>query len=242
MTGADDTAMPNPNRARWPMWPLLVLALFLICAGIVIEAAKEREQRRLPAEISELLTYGIYLAALGTVLSLVMDRRRTPVPHDDSGRPLCTHCIEPYVEGAHFCPRCACPTTAFAATAGYESVFAETWVLGKAARKPTHWIHIAGLALILAPWPLLVIGLNIASDDTRLQWNWDFKQLGALIVYVAVYGLVLWVGIKQWRNRDVEELHAAEYGHPPWWTYDQWWLLPEPEDGEGDENDEEALV
>jgi predicted amidophosphoribosyltransferase len=51
-----------------------------------------------------------------------------------SERELCISCLQPNPPGTHFCRHCGTPLTAYAATAPFESVFAEGDFWRKALR------------------------------------------------------------------------------------------------------------
>ena len=74
-----------------------------------------------------------------------------PITADEPGaeeKELCLNCMLPHEPGLHFCRDCGAPMTSYAATAPFESIFAEGHVYRQAAEKPRGWIVIAGVWLL----------------------------------------------------------------------------------------------
>jgi predicted amidophosphoribosyltransferase len=71
-------------------------------------------------------------------------------------RELCISCLEENEPGAHFCRHCNTPLTSYAATAPFESLFAEGDFWRKAASRGRH----AGLVRFLI---ILILILLVAS-------------------------------------------------------------------------------
>lgn len=219
--GDVDEAAPAPTT--WSPWPVLFIALALILAGLWLRRPAGLDE---PGPANELLALGIYLAGLAVTLALFVNRRRGPT--EAPGQPLCTHCLDPYRPGVHFCPRCSCPTTTFAATAEYESIYAQMWVLGKSSKQPSRLVHIVGLMIITVPTALyLLLPFTVGVED----WGFDLAAVLAWIPFAALAYVYVLLMLQAWRNwRRVqagEEYETSAYGHPPWWTYDRWWTLPD---------------
>lgn len=134
----------------------LYLAFLLSVTGEVIDWGRFACSR-------PLLAWGMGSILLGMVLWMATpDDAPLRVSEPEPEAWLCKHCLKPYVPGAHFCPRCACPQTFFSGTATYERAYALTWCLGRAAHHPTHVIHPLGIVLnALYIWlALLWIGIR----------------------------------------------------------------------------------
>jgi hypothetical protein len=76
---------------------------------------------------------------------------------------LCISCLKPNVPGTHFCRHCGTPLTSYAATAPFESIFAEGDMWRKAATrgrwaKPIRVLIIAFLVLMLLS---VILGLML---------------------------------------------------------------------------------
>ena len=155
---------------------------------------------------------------------------------------LCQHCLKPYVPGAHFCPRCGAPKTFYSGVSPYERVYAQAWILGKAAHHPSRPLHVVGLILVTGPPMLgslaLVAGLALGRVD-----GWVVSA-APLLVIACLSGALLVYGVRNWRRRKrgVEPVQPEiEYGAPPWFSYDAEWALPEfEEEPDGEEADATA--
>lgn len=215
--------------SEWSPWPWLVLAVTITAIGIYIDPQLELDD---DGQMNDLVVLGVHLAGFVMVLALFTNRRQTAFA--EQADPLCTHCITPYQEGAHFCPRCGCPQTFFAATGQYERIYAQMWILGKAAHHPQRWTHVLFLTLLgitsLAPLTLVYFLPLMPGPD------WVAGVLSWLIALAAAWafgGLAL-LSWRNWiRRLRGEERRETEYGTPPWWTYDVESALPEPEAAEG---------
>lgn len=64
---------------------------------------------------------------------------------------LCVSCLFPNDPLAHFCAKCGAPVTSYAATAPFESIFAEGHVYRQAADRPRTLVVVLGIWLIFGP-------------------------------------------------------------------------------------------
>ena len=187
------------------------------------------------------ILYAIYIGAFAVVLWLFLPGRLPPREEETDG-PVCQHCLDPFREGVHFCPRCAAPLTTFAATGGYEYIFSWAWAMGRAAHGPTRPLHALGLALITLPF-FITAGFMGWSSWTAEGDTWGGLGIGFELGLGFLY-LVFFINcLKAPTEREWSALPREErvpYGSPPWWTYDLWWTLPleDPEEEPEEEDDE----
>ncbi len=86
-----------------------------------------------------------------------MKTRSTPTPtarHDEQELEICISCLKPNTPGTHFCEHCGTPLTSYAATAPFESIFAEGDMWRKAVsrgryRRLARFLIIAFLVCML---------------------------------------------------------------------------------------------
>jgi hypothetical protein len=237
-----DGSGPDPTN-------VLVFLLFATALVLILVASVEGPPQRREGDLGGSLTnshvaWSVYLAGIGIAVLFVRGSRR-PRRYRKPRQALCTHCLHPTREPVHFCPRCSAPQTFFAATGPYEQVFAQMWILGKAAHQPSRRLHVLGLALVALPLVLepIIAVVPLALDPDAWIGNgmdlWAWVLYGtASLVTAAIYALLLRYAWRNWRRRvrDPAAAPAASaYGHPPWWTYDRDGDVPDPDDAtEGD--------
>ena len=71
-----------------------------------------------------------------------------PAPGESEGKPLCLNCLTPNEASDHFCSKCGAPMTSYAATAPFESLFAEGHVYRQATEKPRNLVVVLGIWMI----------------------------------------------------------------------------------------------
>jgi hypothetical protein len=177
----------------------------------------------------------VWLAALGIGLLSIRAAQA-----DERGRPprrvrhpLCCGCLVPYIEGAHFCPTCACPLTWFSGTGGYEQIYARAWIVGKAANHPTRLMHV---------WLLTIAAIGSVAGFSGVLWSLaidpqEGSGIGLMAFPLSALSLVsvwIWVSLalRSWSRWGLASTDADDgtapvrYGSPPWWTRDEHWRVP----------------
>jgi hypothetical protein len=227
---------PEVRRRRGPSASLVfacfAVSILLVVAGVIVGEARAliRVERPDP-DVNLVIASAIYLMGLGAVLALEVLRHRRQRP-DRVATPLCVHCFNDYVEGAHFCPTCGHPNTWFAGTGPYEQIHARAWCIGKAAHHPSRPAHV---------WLLTLAGLVGGGQAVfvLVQSLVEPTLAGQLAVPVAALGGFIslrlgWLALHNWRTRprdpDGPPVEGSTYGTPPWWTYDAHWRRGEPGD------------
>ncbi len=234
------TSEREPSRqAKIPTGVILgvfVVALAFHAAGFVAWRTGERvgfERARDKHNTEALIA--VWLAALGIGLVSVRgaqaDKRRRPAR--SVRHPLCCNCLVPYIEGAHFCPTCACPLTWFAGTGSYEGVYAKAWILGKAANHPTRplhlWLLVAPAAATVA---LLLVTLWWISLESQSGSAPGLVGLVHMIPTVLLAALQVAFALRAWSRWGLasddadDDKPPVRYGSPPWWTWDEHWRVP----------------
>jgi hypothetical protein len=93
-------------------------------------------------------------------------------PHQDSpesdGKQLCIGCTFPNESSDHFCAKCGAPLSWYAATAPFESCFAEGHVYRQATERPRSLLVIFGVWLLFGMFAfsgimICFIGHNVGS-------------------------------------------------------------------------------
>ncbi len=215
----------------------LLAAVLLACFGLSQDVPHGATDGLAQSETNEAIALSVYVFALGIAVA-VFQAPPPVVEAEVLDTPLCGHCVRPVRDGVHFCPRCSAPRTVFAATANYESVFAQAWIFGKAIKHPKRMLHVIGMATVTGPAlltvPLLLIAGGVLSGGSYgLTWV-DLAGLAAMAALFYVYGLMMLYCWRNWRSFQQEpELAPPEagYGSPPWWTYDVAWTLHADIDG-----------
>jgi hypothetical protein len=221
---------------------LFVIAFLLFCVGLLRGHELSMVNGVLQAGMNEPITCSIYVFALALIVAVLRGRSRALDVHAEDS-PLCTHCLRPFRQGVHFCPRCSAPLTVFATTADYESVYAQMWAIGKALKYPRRALQVVGVAVLTGPtlvgFPLmLVLGLSQERDFFAIE---TFAFMGAVFYAYALVMLYCWRNWRRYRRDPDSVPPDSEYGSPPWWTYDRWWTLPADEaDGEAEDADHNA--
>ncbi len=91
-----------------------------------------------------------------------------PSTPDAEEKQLCLSCLTPNHLANHFCAKCGAPLTSYAATAPFESIFAEGSVYRQAAERPHKFIIVLGIWLIfggMALGGLAITGFSLADQD-----------------------------------------------------------------------------
>src|SRR5262245_49399102 len=101
---------------------------------------------------------------------------------DGEERILCTACLAPNDQQAHFCAKCGAPMSSYAATGPFESVFAEGHVYRQAAEKPRRFVVVLGVWMLFG---LMALGGVIMAIDGR-ELGFPFILLGSLMLSVSV--------------------------------------------------------
>ena len=117
---------------------------------------------------------------------------------------LCVGCMAPNEPGAHFCVKCGAPLSSYAATAPFESVFAEGHVYRSAAERPQKLVVVLGIWLIFGMMALAGILLIVIGRDTGLM----YLVAGAFMVPVSV--MMIWKTTRNYLARaKKDESHDA---------------------------------
>ena len=239
---AQGSAAGRPTGGPSFVLILLFTAVFLLALGVALGEMGYGEPVRGPDEgpgaersgqrlAPTLIICGVYGLALGLVLSwLGPETTARPVEAVTDTQPLCIACCAPFIEGAHFCPACGAPLTAFATTAPYESIYAEAWCLGRAMHGPSRPIHLLVLGFRFAGTVVgVLLGLGaIFFAQPAFEASW--------MVLMAVSLFINWrlfFGCRaNQEGLDPDDLDPdrGPYGAPPYWTFDRWWVPREEED------------
>ncbi len=70
---------------------------------------------------------------------------------DSASRALCPKCMQPLIDGRHFCDHCGMPVTVQATTNPFERILAQGFAFREAANHPSKPIVVIGMWLVLAP-------------------------------------------------------------------------------------------
>lgn len=221
----------DPRRTILPAVIAALTATFLL--ALLLESWQWPRGSKVPHIVVVVYLYSVILAT-GAYLLVMLFSVRGPAIAGELEAWLCQHCLKPYVPGAHFCPRCGAPKTFYSGTAPYERVYAQAWLLGKAARHPSRRLHLVGLWLV-ALGPLAGLW-HYCADLSAARWvkgSWlDLVLLGIWLLYASLFLAVLVMGLSRWwrreRGEEPKELEM-DYGAPPYFTHDVEWGLPEYE-------------
>jgi hypothetical protein len=119
--------------------------------------------------------------------------------------------MTPNEPSAHFCVKCGAPLTSYAATAPFESQFAQGHAFRQAAEQPRKLIVVLGVWMIFGPIALAGVGficLNQAPQDAEVGWR-IFKALMGFIL-TAIPCLIIWKTTRNYLMRKkTNENHDA---------------------------------
>ena len=104
------------------------------------------------------------------------------------------NCVFPNEPAAHFCANCGAPMTSYAATAPFESLFAEGHLYRQAAERPRSFVVVLGI------W--LLFGLMAAVGATFLSMARD-SAMHALFggALLALSLVMIWKTTRNYLNR-----------------------------------------
>lgn len=229
----------NEEAGRTPKGPqafvpgMLVLAALLYCAGLFLDLGRTDPYDDPSARVVQLVTGALLLVALAVLLWLSQpDRAPSGEEEAEGDQPICPNCLDPYPEGVHFCATCAAPLTFFAGTGGYESIYARTWIIGKAAHQPQRRLHVVGLLFWGLPYLAVTLFLLLSphtydpdSYRARPFTEW-LSTAGVLVGYLG--GLWISLALMRLSARNLRALGAQDedaparpvYGTAPYWTFD----------------------
>lgn len=228
---------PEPTRDEVPKaLEVIPSVMILVVLGWIALALVELEYvisgGAKPHWVLEAPFTMLFVTGIALFLAILPIGRERPAPEWEAEAWVCKHCLRPFVPGAHFCPRCSCPQTFFSGTAGYEQIYAKMWCLGKAAHHPSRVIH---LMVLVGAGAGAVFSYVLSLSYTKLDGDPLPLEVLGLVLGLVVQTLGVWIwmrfawlAVKNWRRRKRgEATPEIEYGHPPWWTYDAEWALPE---------------
>lgn len=98
---------------------------------------------------------------------------------------LCLCCLAPNPAQGHFCVRCGAPLSAYAATAPFESAYAEGFVIRKAVETPAKGVVFAGTLAFASMFA--VLGL-VALTDSKPGFSPEFLTGLAALGFAAALG------------------------------------------------------
>lgn len=125
----------------------------------------------------------------------------TNLQDDGDGLAVCPKCIAELPPGAHFCPRCRGPVTAFANTGGYESALAEGWSMGESvvASRPS---LVTLIGLWLAFLPSVLVGPVLLFAPPTLDSTWATALVNAFTLATSgLFGWCLYRGTLNYLHR-----------------------------------------
>lgn len=105
-------------------------------------------------------------------------------PESDE-KELCIGCMSPNEPSVNFCAKCGAPLTSYAATAPFESLFAEGHVYRQAVQHPSKFIVVCGVWFIFGS-----VGAGTCVF-TFLNLNYGFGMDTAIAVFLAVVSVVI---------------------------------------------------
>lgn len=80
---------------------------------------------------------------------------------------VCPGCVTLNDPDAHFCIKCGAPLSSYAATAPFESLFAQGHVYRQASEQPRNWIMVAGIWLIFGGLALVGLSLIVWGRESQ---------------------------------------------------------------------------
>lgn len=128
---------------------------------------------------------------------------------------LCPHCLRPTDPISHFCNHCAGPTSMHASIDPLGQVYSAGHTYRNCTEKPTRFITVLGLWLVLGPQIFALIFIALA-----IPWMWVRQENsivinGALGILISLgmcflYGLVLYKTTRSYQKykRSDGEDHA----------------------------------
>lgn len=90
--------------------------------------------------------------------------------HGDEGGGLCPHCLAPVGRFDHFCPKCARPITAHAATDPFGQVLSAGAVYRGAVDSAPRFVIVLGMWLIFAPGVVVASLMTLGAIGSLIRW------------------------------------------------------------------------
>lgn len=139
---------------------------------------------------------------------------------DEDAVPICPCCLTPVDSDEElFCPKCGAPIDPVASMMPFERIHAQGYVFRQAVAKPTNWLVVVGIWVLLAPQVIVIVALLLwpggasGADASPLlpeppvAVGWDERGMQFLLgvyalVLAVIVGRVTWAFVQQRRNGD----------------------------------------
>ena len=121
------------------------------------------------------------------------DPNLRPDPQQENEeKELCTQCMTDNHPGSPFCQSCGAPLSSYAATAPFESLFAEGHVYRRAAEQPQRLIVVLGM------W--VIFGMTALGGVTITVMSWEMDSLFGVLTGIGLLAISLFLIGKTTKN------------------------------------------